>query len=47
MLEQVAIASANNDLCDQFSANDSASFLYRVVKRFHIVVHILRFGTGL
>ena len=44
---QVAIAYANNDLCDVYSADDSASLLYRIVKRLHIIVHILRCGTGL
>ncbi len=44
---QVVIAWSNNDLCNKYSADDSESLLYRIVKRLHIIVHILRCGTGL
>ncbi len=44
---QVVIAWSNNDLCNKYSADDSGSLLYRIVKRLHIIVHILRCGTGL
>jgi hypothetical protein len=44
---QAVIVWVNNDLCNKYSADDSDSFIYRVVKRLHIIVHIVRCIVGM
>ena len=44
---QVLIAWGNYDLCKRFSTDDSGSLLYRIVKRIHLLVHILRCMVGM
>lgn len=44
---QVLIAWAAYNLCSAFSADDSSSLLYRIVKRVHIFIHIIRCFVGM
>ena len=44
---QVVIAWANYDLCNRNAADDNSSFLYRIIKRIHIFVHIIRCIIGM
>ncbi len=44
---QVVIAWANYNQCKLYVANDDASVLYRIVKRVHIFIHIIRCIIGM